>query len=89
MTLPFSIAYRNGDGEIYITMERNNLNANELKSFIDHLDAFYRDMVPGDNSSMMMSWIGRQPEGDESLGEMMRATWDDDPNPYHGDYSEE
>ena len=80
MTLPFSIAYRNGDGEIYIIMERNNLNANELKSFIDHLDAFYRDMVPEDN---------RQPEGDESLGEMMRATWDDDPNPYHGDYSEE
>ena len=80
MTLPFSIAYRDGDGEIYITMERNNLNVNELKSFIDHLDAFYRDMVPGGN---------RQPEGDESLGEMMRATWDDDPNPYHGDYSEE
>jgi hypothetical protein len=80
MTLPFSIAYHNGDGEIYITMERNNLNVKELKSFIDHLDAFYRDMVPGDSL---------QSEGAESLGEMMMATWDDDPNPYHGDYSEE
>ena len=28
-------------------------------------------------------------EGADAIGEMMMAQYDDDPNPYHGDYSEE
>jgi len=28
-------------------------------------------------------------EGAEAHGEMLMAQYDDDPNPYHGDYSED
>lgn len=78
MKLPFSIGYHNGDNEIYVRLERDTLNMKELKSLIDHLDAFYRDMLPDPRDEDM-----------ESIADMMKATWDDDPNPYHGDYSEE
>ena len=74
--IPFNIVYTDGDKHLTLVLEREKLTLEEAGALSDHLSYFVQEMAPGI-------------EGVDAIGEMMMAQYDDDPNPYHGDYSEE
>jgi len=74
--IPFNIMYTDGDKHLTLVLEKEKLTLEEAGALSDHLSYFVREMAP-------------QVEGADAIGEMMMAQYDDDPNPYHGDYSEE
>ena len=76
ITPPWTIVYHDGDKHLTLTLERENLTIDEAGDLSDHLSYFVQEMAP-------------EVEGADAIGEMMMAEYDDDPNPYHGDYSEE
>jgi hypothetical protein len=73
---PFNIMYTDGDKFLTLTLEKEILTLEEAGALSDHLSYFVQEMAP-------------EVEGADAIGEMMMAQYDDDPNPYHGDYSEE
>ena len=78
--LPFTIIYTDGDKYLTLTLDKEKLSGEETGALVDHLSYFLREMDEGPTPHL---------EGEEAIGEMMMAQYDDDPNPYHGDYSEE
>ena len=74
--IPFNIVYTDGDKHLTLVLEREKLTLEEASALSDHLSYFVQEMAP-------------EVEGADAIGEMMMAQYDDDPNPYHGDYSEE
>ena len=74
--LPFILSYRDGEKHLRLVMEKEKLTIEEANSLATHLSYFVQEMAP-------------EVEGADAIGEMMMAQHDDDPNPYHGDYSEE
>ena len=74
--IPFNIVYTDGDKHLTLVLEREKLTLEEASALSDHLSYFVQEMAP-------------EVEGGDAIGEMMMAQYDDDPNPYHGDYSEE
>ena len=76
ITPPWTIVYHDGDKHLTLTLDREKLTIDEAGDLSDHLSYFVQEMAP-------------EVEGAAAIGEMMMAQYDDDPNPYHGDYSEE
>ena len=74
--IPFYIVYTDGDKHLTLVLEREKLTLEEAGALSDHLSYFVQEMAP-------------EVVGADAIGEMMMAQYDDDPNPYHGDYSEE
>ena len=73
--LPFILSYRDGEKHLRLVMEKEKLTIEEANALATHLTYFVQEMDTIDET--------------EAIGEMMMAQHDDDPNPYHGDYSEE
>jgi hypothetical protein len=93
--LPFSLLYNDGDQQLTMTVENSNggnieavtltLTYDEVDALSEHLGYFLREMNRFRKPE-------RSIEGEDHAevhGEMLMAQYDDDPNPYHGDYSED
>jgi len=78
MTKPYNLLYNDGDKHLTLVLDREKLSADEASDLAHHLSYFVQEM--------------EQPTRVEEGGDYadaMIAQHDDDPNPYHGDYSEE
>ena len=84
--LPFNLVYHDKDQQLTLALHDNpvTLTRDEVDGLIFHLDSFLFDMDR--ERKPKPSAEGADAEGH---GEMLMAQYDDDPNPYHGDYSED
>ena len=84
--LPFSLVYHDKDQQLTVKLETNPIviTRDEANELADFLRSFVQDMD-------RIRKPQRSAEGadQEAHGEMLMAQLDDDPNPYHGDYSED
>ena len=84
MSSKWGLLHSNGDREVTLLLTDNptKLNRDDASKLAFHLNSFVVDMdkLGEPNTSA---------EGAEAHGEMLMAQYDDDPNPYHGDYSED
>ena len=78
ITPPWTIVYHDGDKHLTLVLDREKLSADEASDLAHHLSYFVQEMEQPT----------RAEEGTD-FGDAMMAQYDDDPNPYHGDYSEE
>ena len=98
--LPFTLVYHDKDQQLTLALHDNpvTLTRDEVDGLIFHLDSFLLDMDKerkpqrsaegGDHGEPQPSAEGADIRA-EAHGEMLMAQYDDDPNPYHGDYSED
>ena len=84
MSSKWGLLYSNGDHEVTLLLTDNptKLNKDDASKLAFHLNSFVADMDK-------LSEQKKSAEGAEVHGEMLMAQYDDDPNPYHGDYSED
>jgi len=84
MSSKWGLLHSNGDREVTLLLTDNptKLNRNDASKLAFHLNSFVVDMDK-------LSEPKTSAEGAEAHGEMLMAQYDDDPNPYHGDYSED
>ena len=87
MSSKWGLLYSNGDREVTLLLTDNptKLNKDDASKLAFHLNSFVADMDE-------LSEPQRSAEGvdhGEAYGEMLVAQYDDDPNPYHGDHSED
>ena len=84
MSSKWGLLHSNGDREVTLLLTDNptKLNRDDASKLAFHLNSFVVDMDK-------LGEPKTSAEGAEALGEMLMAQYDDDPNPYHGDYSED
>ena len=84
MSSKWGLLYSNGDLEVTLLLTDNptKLNKDDASKLAFHLNSFVVDMDK-------LGEPKTSAEGAEAHGEMLMAQYDDDPNPYHGDYSED
>jgi hypothetical protein len=87
MSSKWGLLHSNGDREVTLLLTDNptKLNRDDASKLAFHLNSFVVDMDK-------LGEPNRSVEGTdyaEDHGEMLMAKYDDDPNPYHGDYSED
>jgi len=86
--LPFNLVYHDKDQQLTLALHDNpvTLTRDEVDGLIFHLDSFLLDM---DKERKPQRSVEGADIHAEAHGEMLMAQFDDDPNPYHGDYSED
>jgi hypothetical protein len=77
--IPFNIVYTDGDKHLRLVMDKEELSIDEASDLSHQLSFFVQEM---EQRTLLVE------EGNDYADAMM-AQYDDDPNPYHGDYSEE
>ena len=84
MSSKWGLLHSNGDREVTLLLTDNptKLNRDDASKLAFHLNSFVVDMDK-------LSEPKTSAEGAEAHGEMLMAQYDDDPNPYHGDCSED
>ena len=84
MSSKWGLLHSNGDNEVTLLLTDNptKLNRDDASKLAFHLNSFVVDMDK-------LGEPKTSAEGAEAHGEMLMAQYDDDPNPYHGDYSED
>jgi len=84
MSSKWGLLHSNGDREVTLLLTDNptKLNRDDASKLAFHLNSFVVDMDK-------LGEPKTSAEGAEAHGEMLMAQYDDDPNPYHGDYSED
>ena len=87
MSSKWGLLYSNGDREVTLLLTDNptKLDKDDASKLAFHLNSFVVDMDK--LGEPKLSAEGADPA--EVHGEMLMAQYDDDPNPYHGDYSED
>ena len=85
--LPFNLVYRDKDQQLTLALHDNpvTLTRDEVDGLIFHLDSFLFDMDRERKPQRSAEGVDHS----EAHGEVLMAQHDDDPNPYHGDYSED
>ena len=78
MTKPYNLLYSDGNKHLTLVLNRGKLSIDEASDLAHQLLYFVQEMEQPT----------RAEEGAD-FGDAMMAQHDDDPNPYHGDYSEE
>ena len=78
MTKPYNLLYNDGDKHLTLVLDKEKLSIDEASDLAHQLFYFVQEMERPT----------RVEEGADYADAMM-AQHDDDPNPYHGDYSEE
>jgi len=86
--IPFNLVYHDRDQQLTLALHDNpvTLTRDEADALAFHLNSFVEDM--DQQRKPQRSVEGTDIEA-EAHGEMLMAQFDDDPNPYHGDYSED
>ena len=86
--MPFGLVYHDGDQQLTLKLNGDPLilTRDEADALAFHLNSFVEDMAQ--QRKPQRSVEGTDMEA-EANGEMLMAQYDDDPNPYHGDYSED
>ena len=84
MSSKWGLLHSNGDREVTLLLTDNptKLDKDDASKLAFHLNSFVVDMDK-------LGEPKTSAEGAEAHGEMLMAQYDDDPNPYHGDYSED
>ena len=84
MSSKWGLLHSNGDREVTLLLTDNptKLERYDASKLSFHLNSFVVDMDK-------LGEPKTSAEGAEAHGEMLMAQYDDDPNPYHGDYSED
>ena len=84
MSSKWGLLHSNGDREVTLLLTDNptKLDRDDASKLAFHLNSFVVDMDK-------LGEPKTSAEGAEAYGEMLVAQYDDDPNPYHGDYSED
>ena len=84
MSSKWGLLYSNGDREVTLLLTDNptKLDRDDASKLAFHLNSFVVDMDK-------LGEPKTSAEGAEAHGKMLMAQYDDDPNPYHGDYSED
>ena len=84
MSSKWGLLHSNGDREVTLLLTDNptKLARDDASKLAFHLNSFVVDMDK-------LGEPKTSAEGAEAHGEMLMAQYDDDPNPYHGDYSED
>jgi len=87
-TIPFNLVYHDKDQQLTLALHDNpvTLTRDEVDTLIFHLDSFLFDM---DKARKPQPSAEGADTHAEAHGEMLMAQFDNDPNPYHGDYSED
>ena len=78
MTKPYNLLYSDGDKHLTLVLEKEKWSIDEASDLAHQLLYFVQEMEQPT----------RVEEGADYADAMM-AQHDDDPNPYHGDYSED
>ena len=78
MTKPYNLVYSDGDKHLKLVLKKEKWSIDEASDLAHQLLYFVQEMEQPT----------RVEEGNDYADAMM-AQHDDDPNPYHGDYSEE
>jgi len=78
MTKPYNLVYSDGDKHLTLVLKKEKWSIDEASDLAHQLLYFVQEMEQPT----------RAEEGADYADAMM-AQHDDDPNPYHGDYSEE
>ena len=86
--MPFSIVFHDKDQQLTLELHGNpiTLTRDEADALAFHLNSFVMDM---DSTRKPKTSVEGADIHAEAHGEMLMAQSDDDPNPYHGDYSED
>ena len=84
----FSIVFHDKDQQLPLELHGNpiTLTRDEADALAFHLNSFVMDM---DSTRKPKTSVEGADIHAEAHGEMLMAQSDDDPNPYHGDYSED
>ena len=84
MSSKWGLLSSNGDREVTLLLTDNptKLDKDDASKLAFHLNSFVVDMDK-------LGEPKTSAEGADAHGEMLMAQYDDDPNPYHGDYSED
>jgi len=77
--IPFNIVYTDGDKHLTLVMDKEKLSIDEASDLAHQLAYFVQEMESKEQFIEEM----------DEYADSMLAQHDDDPNPYHGDYSEE
>jgi hypothetical protein len=85
--MPFGLVYHDGDQQLTLKLngEPFVLTRDEADVLAFHLNSFVEDMDQQRKPQRSAEGVDHP----EVHGEMLMAQCDDDPNPYHGDYSED
>ena len=97
---PFILLFHDGDQQVTLELTVNpiKLTREEASMLAFHLESFVADMDKEREPQRSAEGVDHgkpQPSAEgadihaEAHGEMLMAQYDDDPNPYHGDYSED
>ena len=78
MTNPYNLLYNDGDKHLTLVLKKEKWSIDEASELAHQLLYFVQEMEQPT----------RAEEGAD-FGDAMMAQHDDDPNPYHGNYSEE
>ena len=86
--MPFSLVFHDKDQQLTLELHDNPviLTRDEADALAFHLASFVEDM---DSTRKPKPSAEGADIHAEAHGEMLMAQFDDDPNPYHGDYSED
>ena len=86
--MPFSLVYHDRDQQLTLALHENPviLTRDEADALAFHLNSFVMDM---DSTRKPKTSVEGADIHAEAHGEMLMAQSDDDPNPHHGDYSED
>jgi len=98
--MPFGLVYHDGDQQLTLKLNGDPfvLTRDEADALAFHLNSFVEDMDQQRKPQRSAEGVDHgepQPSVEgadihaEAHGEMLMAQYDDDPNPYHGDYSED
>ena len=82
---PFSLFFHDGDQQLTLELTDKTLTRDEVSILAFHLESFVADMDKEREPQRSAEGVDHS----EAHGEMLMAQYDDDPNPYHGDYSED
>ena len=100
MSSKWGLLHSNGDNEVTLLLTDNptKLDRNDASKLAFHLNSFVVDMDKLSEPQRSAEGVDHgkpQPSAEgadihaEAHGEMLMAQYDDDPNPYHGDSSED
>ena len=86
--MPFSLVFHDKDQQLTLELHDNPviLTRDEADALAFHLASFVEDM---DSTRKPKPSAEGADIHAEAHGEMLMAQFDNDPNPYHGDYSED
>ena len=77
--IPFNIVYHDRDKHLTLVLDKEKLSVDEASDLAHQLAYFVQEM---ESKEQFIEEV-------DEYADAMLAQHDDDPNPYHGDYSEE